>query len=339
MLTIVMYHYVRDMPNTPWPAIRGLLTHDFEGQLDYIGRHYTVISLDQLLAATYDDGPPLPGNACLLTFDDGLRDHHDVVLPRLLDRGMSGAFFPIADAVENGVVMIVHRVHHILASGVEMGALFHELLELIDAWRDAYELPSTADLLAACIPGAVRYDDARTIQFKRLLQQALPRQAAWAIAGELFRRHVSADEAGFAEELYLSIDQLRTMASLGMGIGGHGVRHDWMEHLSRHGQREKMLRSREFLSRIHGAMPEAWLMNYPYGSYDARTVALAREIPGCRLAVTTRPGLIADFSKPYELPRLDTNDLPRQGDAPPCAWTLAVREAMERGGETSREVA
>ncbi|MBF0153479.1 MAG: polysaccharide deacetylase family protein [Magnetococcales bacterium] len=330
MLTIVMYHYVRDMPSTPWPAIKGLLTSHFEGQLDYIRRHYSVCTLEQLLAATRDEGDPLPENACLLTFDDGLRDHYETVLPRLLDRKMTGCFFPIADPVENREVVIVHKVHHILAAGVEMERLFHELLELIDAWREAYELPPTDDLLASCIPGAVRYDDARTIQFKRLLQQALPRQAAWAIAGELFQRHVTADEAGFAEEFYLNVEQLREMVAVGMGIGGHGVRHDWMEHLSRQSQREKMLRSRAFLSRILGEPPTEWIMNYPYGSHDTRTVGVAQEIPGCRLAVTTRPGLVADFSRPYQLPRLDTNDLPRTADAAPCAWTRTVQEAAAR---------
>ncbi|MBF0177328.1 MAG: polysaccharide deacetylase family protein [Magnetococcales bacterium] len=326
MLTIVMYHYVRDLPNTPWPGIKGLLTRHFDGQLDYLQRHYEICSQDQCMAALTDQGAALPNNACLLTFDDGLRDHYDVVLPRLLARGLTGCFFPIVEAVENRWVMIVHKVHHILAGRVPLEQLFDELLALLAIGEKTHALPPVGALLAACNPGAARYDDARTIQFKRLLQQVLPRDAAWEITSELFRRHVTEDEAGFAEELYLSKEQLRTMIDAGMSVGGHGVRHNWMEHLSQADQRDKMLRSQEFLTRIHGAPPQAWIMNYPYGSHDARSVAVAREIPGCRLALTTRPGLVTDFSHPYQLPRLDTNDLPKQGDAPPCAWTQATRE-------------
>ena len=92
MLTIINYHYVRDLSRTRYPQIKGLPTQRFEGQLDYITKHYTVCSVGQVVSALKgeDQLPPYP---CLLTFDDGLVDHYVTVFPRLEERGIIGSFF------------------------------------------------------------------------------------------------------------------------------------------------------------------------------------------------------------------------------------------------------
>ena len=38
--TIIAYHYVRDLSDTDYPEIKGLLTSEFEGQLDYLSKYY-----------------------------------------------------------------------------------------------------------------------------------------------------------------------------------------------------------------------------------------------------------------------------------------------------------
>ena len=55
-------------------------------------------------------------------------------------------------------------------------------------------------------------------------------------------------------------------------------------------------------------------MCYPHGNYNADTLDVAGEFD-CRLGLTTRPGVVADLSRPLELPRFDTTDLPCHGDA------------------------
>ena len=46
-LTIVNYHYVRDMPNTPYPSIKGFLTKYFKFQVDYLSEKFNMISMSQ----------------------------------------------------------------------------------------------------------------------------------------------------------------------------------------------------------------------------------------------------------------------------------------------------
>ena len=58
MLTIVMYHFVRD--GSPVPA---RTTEEFERQLDHLRNAYTIVRCADVIAGR------LPANACLLTFD------------------------------------------------------------------------------------------------------------------------------------------------------------------------------------------------------------------------------------------------------------------------------
>ena len=91
-LTIVMYHYVRPIRQSRYPGIKGLELELFREQLAYIGRHYSVVTMEAVAAAAHG-GDPLPFNAALLTFDDGYRDHRDFVLPLLIEKGFQGSFF------------------------------------------------------------------------------------------------------------------------------------------------------------------------------------------------------------------------------------------------------
>ncbi len=73
-LTIVMYHYVRDLRHSRYPEIKGLQTELFEQQIAYIARRYNPISAYDLIEAVVG-GEELPPKAILLTFDDAYIDH------------------------------------------------------------------------------------------------------------------------------------------------------------------------------------------------------------------------------------------------------------------------
>ena len=122
-LTIVTYHYVRNMAASAFPGIRGLTVDRFRGQLEYVQNHYQLVVAEQLLAALEDGGEALPPKAALLTFDDGYADHYANVLPVLQERGLKAAFFPPGRSVRERRVLDVHKVHFILASAGDTAAL------------------------------------------------------------------------------------------------------------------------------------------------------------------------------------------------------------------------
>jgi peptidoglycan/xylan/chitin deacetylase (PgdA/CDA1 family) len=326
-LTIVMYHYVRDLPRTRYPRIKGRTIEEFEGQLDYIQKHYTVTTTKAVVEASRRGGRPLPPNACLLTFDDGFLDHYTTVFPRLLARGLSGSFYPPAVVARGGRVLDVHKIHFILAAAADHDALAARLLELIDTRRRDGQLPDTAALKAEHWSASPVGDGAPTAFIKRVLQKRpLPPAVRSEIAHALFEEWVGVDEAVFARELYMDLAQLRAMAASGMEIGGHGAEHVWLDQLTAVEQEREVAGTRAFLTEVQGSPPLDWVMCYPYGAHDDSTVDLV-ERHGAALGLTTRTGIARMLDAPRRLPRLDTNDLPLRGDTEPVAWTLQALTA------------
>lgn len=306
MLTAVMYHYVRPRPHEGQPRLHARWLDEFEAQLAYLTRHYRVISPAELIGWVREGMRP-PPNACCLTFDDGFKDHIQHVVPRLADRGLEGAFF-VPSRVHEGRVLDVHKIHFILARVPDLDRLADHVFRALCSHRQTWGLPSEAELRARYAePG--RFDSASVILVKRLLQRGLPAPVRSAIVGDLFREHVTADEAAFAEQLYLSPADLRAMLEAGMEIGGHGATHQWLDILTEEEQRAEITESYGFLSGVLGRAPKDWMFSYPYGEGTAVSRDRLAEA-GCAVAFTTRPGTARTLRDPLSLPRLDTNDLP-----------------------------
>jgi peptidoglycan/xylan/chitin deacetylase (PgdA/CDA1 family) len=307
-VTIIMYHYVRDLAHSRYPRIKGLSTDRFERQLDHIAANYTVCSLGDLLAACRDGHPP-PRNACLLTFDDGFADHFTTVFPRLLARGFTGSFFPPARAILEHSLLDVHKIHCILACTTDSAALAGEMLQLLAPFRRQFPHIAPDAKLREEFAVANRFDNADIIFVKRLLQKGLPEPVREAIADELLLRHVGVAPTVLSRELYMDLPQLQCMANAGMEIGGHGWNHLWLNSLTPEQQHQEITATADFLRLVYRRIPTDWTMSYPSGGYNQTTISLLQKA-GCSLALTTQVGLVTRPDRPYELPRLDTNDLP-----------------------------
>ena len=304
-LTIIMYHYVRDLPRTRYPQIKGLPLDEFREQVGYFRTHYHPVTVEEVTHAI-ETGDALPPRAVLLTFDDGYLEHYTHCFPILFDAKIQGAFYAPVLPVRDRELLDVNRVHFLLASTANSSlaaAIDHAVerappevgLHAVAAYRGEWAKPN-------------RFDTAETIYVKRMLQVALPEAFRTELARNLFATHVSVDEAVFVSELYCDADQLSTMRSCGMHLGSHGTTHRWLNHLTGAEQRDEIAQSLDFL-RALGAKPEAgWSIAYPYGGFTDETLAIVRDLGG-RLGVTTevrtaRP----ETDDPLCLPRYDTND-------------------------------
>jgi peptidoglycan/xylan/chitin deacetylase (PgdA/CDA1 family) len=317
MLTIVMYHYVRDLRRSRYPRIKGLDVELFRQQVGYFKRYYTPVTMQQVINS-YQGGESLPGNAVLLTFDDGYADHWRYALPILYEQGIQGSFFPPAKAICQRSVLDVNKIHYVLASVEEPLQLVQVLNDLLDQYRQRYSLESKEAYWQKHATIG-RYDPPEIIYVKRLLQVALPADVRAAITGELFRRYVTVDESAFAEELYLTLNQLECMQRMGMFIGSHGYDHSWLDSLSPMAQQQEIDRSLLFLRQI-GVKTDQWVICYPYGAWNESLLGLLRR-RGCVLGLTTEVRLASSKDDPLLLPRLDTNDLPKEAVAQANEWT------------------
>lgn len=308
-LTIVMYHYVRDLQNSAFPRIKGLDISSFRRQMDFLQAGYSFISMEDLTACI-KESKPLPDNACWLTFDDGYRDHYEFVFPELASRGIEGAFFPPVKPVTEREMLDVNKIHFILASIDDVGLLVNELRLLYLGSDLSQSTGGSFDdyWLALAKPG--RFDPAGVVFVKRMLQYVLPGKWRSLFSDILFKKYVSVDAHAFADELYMSSMQLSEMVQAGMYVGSHGYRHLWLGKETHQTQSEEIQRSLAFLGGV-GAPTDDWVMCYPHGDYNNETLEILKS-KGCLAGLATKVG-VADLQQhPHlELPRLDTNDLPQ----------------------------
>ena len=71
-----------------------MLTRDFRKQVMAFQEHFEMATLETAIEFLRGNYSP-KRSLCLLTFDDGLREHHSVVTPILVDHGVQGIFFMI----------------------------------------------------------------------------------------------------------------------------------------------------------------------------------------------------------------------------------------------------
>jgi peptidoglycan/xylan/chitin deacetylase (PgdA/CDA1 family) len=318
MLTVVMYHYVRDVARTRFPNMKALHPDDFSGQLDYFTSHYTVIRPSELFDAIALR-KSLPANALMLTFDDGYTEHFDVVRPALKARAMSGAFFPIGSVLRERKLPNFNKVHLILGLGSDIGMLNEKLAEAIDRDRSAYGLLSLAEYRKS-YAHANHLDDAEVLFFKRMMQVGLPEPARSLILNDIFREVVREDDDTALRSLYMDFDQLEEMIADGMYVGCHSYGHHWMDSLIPDEQKKDVDLAVDVLRRVSNCDPTR-MFCFPYGGFNDALLDVLRS--RSFLAAVTVEVRLADIEvdNPLLLPRLDTVHLPFRGDALVHDWT------------------
>jgi peptidoglycan/xylan/chitin deacetylase (PgdA/CDA1 family) len=299
---VVMYHYVRDSAATPFPDIRALAPDLFEQQLDWLQAHYTVVDLAAFESAV-DGKASLPANAALLTFDDGFVDHYETVLPRLCARGLSGTFFLTERACgDRPRLLTVHKMHFLLARlGVEGFAR---------AVLQACEPSALPRGAAREVLGLDRWDDTGARAIKNLVSHELAFDEAERVLEALFVEHIG-DSTDFARTLYLDTANVRTMAAAGMTFGYHTRSHLLLSRLSSDEQMTELRPGVDWIRSLTGQATVSFC--YPWGgphTYTRDTVRILRDTGYSVAFNTVRRRVSFDEDGRYELPRIDTRDLP-----------------------------
>ncbi|MBI2479431.1 MAG: polysaccharide deacetylase family protein [Planctomycetia bacterium] len=276
-LTVVMYHYVRDLPRSRFPQLKGMLLDDFRRQVNGLKQKYEMADQDSML--DYLDGHYEPSRQlCLLTFDDGLREHFLDVLPILEEAQVQGSFFLPTSCLEERCVLPVHKNHFLMAA--------------LDVQR------------------AYRWDSPAVAAFKYLLNFQLDGELRDRILSDLFSRFLG-DEREFAGQLYVSWEEAREMQSRGMIMGGHSHRHVPLAKLSPSDELEDLHTSTQLLHR-RLASQRAWPFSYPYGkpvqSFDDDTVQILHDLD-FTCAFSTEVGINQPGDDLFRLRRIDCKDV------------------------------
>lgn len=314
---VVMYHYVRDAASTAFPDIRALSPALFEQQLEWLAREYYVASLDELEAAL-QGVRALPPRSALLTFDDGFIDHYTTALPALRRRGMTGVFFLTYDACcASPRVLGVHKTQFLLARLGAQG-LAHAVS---DVCRAAGATDSEGRLRAS---GVDLWEQADERAVKDLLNHELPPGESERLLDALFARHIGS-QASFAAELYLREPMIAEMARAGMVFGYHTRTHPMLSRLDPSAQALELRDGVAWIRELTGQSRVSFC--YPWGgpkTYTRDTVRILGEA-GYSLAFNTvRRRIAIGRDDRFELPRLDTRDLPPYTTGVPFETSMAA---------------
>jgi polysaccharide deacetylase est4A len=253
----------------------------------------------------------LPENPLLLTFDDGYIDNFTFAFPLLEEFGFQGSFFIPGKTFRTHQLLDVNKIHYILAAA-DINLLVQDVFERLDYYRGAeYPIQSNEELFKQYAV-ANRFDSKETIFVKRILQTVLPEKLRNKISSDLFEKYVGISEEKLAYELYMNAEQIRMMKRHGMFIGLHGYDHYWLGNLPIDEMQSDVDNAidalREFIDE------KAWVMNFPYGSYNQDVVQYVKD-KGAVLGLTTEVRIAEiGVDNRFTLPRLDCNDFPPKSE-------------------------
>jgi len=304
---VVMYHYVRPTtalnslpPFSSGECVDALSVDAFEAQLDLLCEHFEPISWPNLYAWREGHGD-LPHRAFLLTFDDGLADHARYVAPLLDRRGLHGTFFISGAVLAAQQMLSAHMIHLLLARLGEQRFresvyhVLHELNGLSEEWLRDDSWHGEAERV-------YNYETPDRARLKYLLSMRLPPAVRNLMLRGLFETHIGSPRR-WAEEWYLSWNDLVSLHARGHTVGGHGFSHEPYGRLSDDEQRLDLAKTAQVLR--DGLGPEVRPFSYPYGSLSTSSAALCRKV-GFAQAFTTQERWLTEGDDSHRWPRVDT---------------------------------
>ena len=244
ILTCVSYHHF-ERSLSPFTRHLGVSTSPeaFAQQLAYFKRHYTPISLDQLLTGN------LPDNPLLLTLDDAYRSVLEIAAPMLSEAGVPALLMANPKVIAGGFAPIDNVLSLAMSElgptglGIAIG--------IADPWTCGVRR-----IVREILPS---YDVARREELK-----------------QRFLKLLSVRETDLVErmDLFLNPTQLRRLvADHGFTLGSHTATHMHLRSLTKEAAREEIVDGKRLIEDMTGVKLRAF--SFPYGSpLDATPVNL-----------------------------------------------------------------
>ena len=278
MPLVVGYHrVVKDFDRSNSLSISPMLTSSrtFEQHLDWIGRRYRFVSLDELAVTLENeetDGKPVAA----ITFDDGYRDVYQNAVPMLERRGIPSAVFVVTNLIGTHRLQVHDELHLLLSAMLEQPCV-----SLEGRWRD----------LVASLELRDQQPERLT---RRLIDAKNPFQATRAVLETVnqasidqflvaLRGRVSVLERELRDFQMLDWNMLAEMIEGGMTVGSHTRSHALLANETPQVLRDEVEGSRRELEQRLGVPIRHFA--YPDGRFDASAIRAVADA-GYRSAYT-----------------------------------------------------
>jgi peptidoglycan/xylan/chitin deacetylase (PgdA/CDA1 family) len=176
----------------------------FDRQCTYLKRHYSVLSLDEMVTRLIE-GRPLPAKAVALTFDDGYLDNHTHAFRILQRHGLNATFYVTTDCIDNRSILWTGLLRFVITTSSV------PILETSDPMAFRLPLTTPAERREAFTKLIVTMKNIPSERRLELLE-------AVRIAGGI-------DDLSALRSIMLSWDQVREMHRAGMTFGAHTLTH------------------------------------------------------------------------------------------------------------------
>lgn len=281
-VTVLAYHELLedDVDVEAWTVVR---KSEFLRQLEYLDRHYEIVSLDRALAGQGVSSGSRP--LAVITFDDG-------------DSGNASVLLPIIEKLEIPVTVYVATRQIVDQTPYWFDQVINALqiddaleVDLRSFSLDVYRFNATR--------GAKNWNE-----IERLLEalKSLPPDARVDAVGVALAKLPLTDRPTRGQIRPMSIDDVKALAACPLvTIGSHSHCHNLLTQIPRAAAEESIRKSKELLETWTGKAVEHFA--YPNGSHDDVIVRMV-EGAGFRSAVTFDSGLWGLEHSRYRIPRM-----------------------------------
>src|SRR5262249_11893356 len=243
----------------------------FEQQLDWIGRRFKFVDLDEM-GRRFADGGPADTRLAAVTFDDGYRDTYEEAFPILKRKGIPSAVFVVTDLVGTDQLLVHDALYLLMCRAfrrwVDAPRTLRSILIGLDIRLAAMDWPE--EVVATPLAAAA------------LLLRTLPRRAVERIA------HVVEARVGAQPPTPgmrpLTWEMTAGLQRQGVVIGSHTRTHAWLTREDPHAAFDEVLGSRREIERRLGVPVRHFC--YPDGRFD-RAITAAVADAGYRFGYTT----------------------------------------------------
>jgi peptidoglycan/xylan/chitin deacetylase (PgdA/CDA1 family) len=215
----------------------------FVKDLDTLLKHYSPIDYKELLASIQNK-TVLGKNSFLLSFDDGLHEFYDTIVPVLKEKGIPAICFINPDFIDNKDLFYRYKASLLLE---KMQTKNHSTEErrMLDSWF-------------------IRNNVTPGNNFRGVLQIAYANKAALDTLAEF----LSFDFKAYLKEVkpYLDSLQIKELTQQGFSFGAHSMDHPEYQYLPLNAQIEQTKNSIDFVTAYF--KPEHRLFSFPFTDYN-----------------------------------------------------------------------
>lgn len=204
---ILYYHRVNDDHD---PFFHSISTDVFDREMQYVARHYRVVSMSEVLEHLENDSREM---VVAITFDDGYQDNYHNAFPILQRYGLPATIFLTTGSLDSGEPLWFERL------ALALKTTNREFVDLEIDIPQRLWLRTEAERLDA---------NGQILGILRVLPDGDRRQCL----DEILRQLAAVDD-GARNNKMLTWDQVRLMKARGIDFGGHTVTHPFISKLSR----------------------------------------------------------------------------------------------------------